>query len=94
MQNKYALGILACALIVLCSTGMITAGDSPDIGWHVLAGGGGQVTGGAYTLDHTVGQTGAGSLSSGSSELCVGFWCIGRGIGGGNYWLYLPMVLR
>ena len=81
---------LALVLTVLCGAGVIEAGGGPDIGWNVLAGGGGRVTAGAYTLDNTVGQAVVGIASGGSSELCVGFWCMG----GGNHRLYLPLVLQ
>ncbi len=85
-------GVLALALVltVLCSAGVVVAGGGPDIGWNVLADGGGRVTAGAYTLDNTIGQAVAGIASGGSSELCAGFWCMG----GGNHRVYLPLVLR
>lgn len=81
---------LALVLAILCGAEVIMAGGGPDIGWNVLAGGGGRVTGGVYTLDNTVGQAIVGIASGGTPELCAGFWCTG----GGNSRLYLPLVLR
>ncbi len=94
MRNKCASGVLAFALIALCGVRVIVAGGDPDIGWNVLASGGGRVTAGAYTLDNTVGQADVSIASGGSSELCSGFWCMGAGNEEGSYRLYLPLVLR
>lgn len=44
------------------------------IDWFTLDGGGGQSSGGAYTLQGTIGQPDAGSLSGGSFTLHGGFW--------------------
>ncbi len=44
----------------------------------------------SYALRGTLGQTGVGTgISSSSYSLCLGFWC-----GGGEYRIFLPLVLR
>lgn len=40
----------------------------------VIAGGGGQSSGGNYTLTGTIGQTDAGQMSGGNYSLAGGFW--------------------
>ncbi len=86
---------LVLVLAALAAAGMAVAGGSPDIGWNVLAGGGGQVAGGAYTLDNTFGQAIVNLAGGGSYELCSGFWCLGATSGErSNNPLYLPLLLR
>ena len=42
--------------------------------WFTFSNGGGQATGAAYTLNSTIGQPMAGSLSGGAYSMAVGFW--------------------
>jgi hypothetical protein len=44
------------------------------IDWFTLDGGGGQSSGGAYTLNGTIGQPDAGASSGGAYTLHGGFW--------------------
>lgn len=53
-----------------------------QINWQVLASGGGTQTIGTYVLGSTIGQTVAGSSSTGSYVLQSGFW---QNFGGGDY---------
>jgi len=45
-----------------------------NISWHTIDGGGGQSSGGAYSLTGTVGQPDAGAMAGGDYELLGGFW--------------------
>ena len=65
------------------------AAGTPTIDWYVM-GGGGPATSGNTQLDSTVGQAFVGEYASGSTDLCVGYWCV---IVAG-YNVYLPVVLR
>jgi len=44
------------------------------VDWLSIAGGGGTIGGGGYTLDGTVGQPDVGSLAGGGYDLAGGFW--------------------
>lgn len=88
MRSKITVG-LVLVLIVLGSTTVIAA-NGADIGWSVLAGGGGRVAAGILTLDNTAGQALAGLASSGTTQLCAGFWCQGETPRA----VYLPLLLH
>lgn len=45
-----------------------------DLSWWTVDGGGGQSSGGVYTLSGTVGQADAGALSGGNYTIAGGFW--------------------
>ena len=62
-----------------------------EISWYTVDGGGGTSTGGAYTLDGTIGQPDAGSQSGGAYVLAGGFWA---GLTSALYSLFLPLVTR
>jgi hypothetical protein len=48
-----------------------------DLSWHKIAGGGGNSSGGGYTVSGTIGQHDAsGTLSGGSYQLVGGFWSL------------------
>ena len=49
-------------------------GDPYDLTWSTIDVGGGRSTGGAYTLEGTIGQPDAGLMSGGSYVLAGGFW--------------------
>jgi hypothetical protein len=94
MRNRRVFGALAVALIALLGAEVIVAGGDSDIGWNVLANGGGHASAGTYTLDATLGQANAGSQAGGSVALCAGFWCLDAQAAASNNPVYLPMVLR
>jgi hypothetical protein len=62
------------------------------IDWFTLDGGGGSSTGGAYTLQGTIGQPDAGALSGGGYALQGGFWSAFAG--GSGEGLPLLRILR
>lgn len=50
-----------------------------SISWYTIDGGGGTSTGGAFTLNGTIGQPDAGTLSAGAFTLAGGFWSVPEG---------------
>ena len=61
-----------CFALLLGWAGMASAQYAID--WFTLDGGGGPSSGGAYTLNGTIGQSDAGVSSGGSYTLHGGFW--------------------
>ena len=54
---------------------MISAASGQyELSWYTIDGGGGQSSGGAYTLTGTIGQPDAAWSSGGQYELLGGFW--------------------
>ena len=45
-----------------------------DLGWHVIAGGGGHSSSADYAMDGSAGQPAAGTLRGGDFTLGGGFW--------------------
>jgi hypothetical protein len=75
--RKYQGLLLAAALLVAASTGLVYAqvGGGYDLSWNSVDGGGDTFsTGGTYTLGGTIGQPDAGQLSGGVYGLTGGFW--------------------
>jgi hypothetical protein len=48
MRNRWIIGAPAAALMFLLGAGAMVAGGNPDIGWNVLANGGGHMSAGTY----------------------------------------------
>jgi len=86
------LALLLGATAVLAQTPSAAPQQSTyDFSWHVVAGGGGQVEAGDYSLGGTAGQPLAGLFPADHYTLCAGFWC---GMAQAGYEIYLPLVLR
>jgi hypothetical protein len=85
---------LALALPVLAQVSANYPGErdaSSDLSWHVIAGGGGRMESVGHTMLGTAGQPLVGTMMTSSGHtLCSGFWCSG----GGQYRVYLPLVVR
>ena len=79
-----------CFAFLLGLTGVASAQYALD--WFTLDGGGGQSSGGAYTLAGTIGQPDAGASSGGAYTLHGGFWSAFAGGVGEN--LPLLRILR
>lgn len=75
-MTKRSTGLLLIALLCgLSVAGMAWAIFSASyINWDVIAGGGGHVSQGGYTIDGSAGQPAVGTLSGGSYSLAAGFW--------------------
>jgi len=67
MRNKLL------SIFVLFSLTAVGYGDY-SISWHTIDSGGGQSTGGQYTLTGTIGQPDAAYSAGGNYELLGGFW--------------------
>jgi hypothetical protein len=87
-----ALVILAAAASSVWAQAAIPAAPTADyeITWYTIDGGGGSATGGAYTLNGTVGQPDAGTLIGGSYTLAGGYWSGSASV----HRVYLPLVLK
>ncbi len=70
MKTRFFLGCFASCLSVA-----IASGQSYDLSWQTIDGGGAMATTGAtWELSGTIGQPDAGSMTGGSWELAGGFW--------------------
>ena len=61
-----------------------------DLSWNNVSGGSQHTSAGSYSLDSSIGQSVAGVISHGTSEICTGFLC-------GDLFranIYLPMVSK
>jgi hypothetical protein len=92
MRLRKAIPALVLLLVLLGGTAL--AAGTYHIERYVIAGGGGQASGGVYALRSTVGQPVAGSVSSGGYALCAGYWCGGSGAVVSQYVVHLPLVVR
>jgi len=63
-------------LSMLLLFGTVGYGDYRIV-WHTIDGGGGTISGGAYTLTNTIGQPDAGFSAAGKYEVLGGFWAGG-----------------
>lgn len=85
--------LIAVILIgVFAVGGVFAQGAGYTLDWFVLAGGG-QASGGAYTLDSVAGQGTAGMLSDGAYSLTGGFLLAETPAQTASQ-LYLPAVMR
>jgi len=66
-------------MTLLAAASMTWAGDTYDLSWHTIDGGGGTSTGGNFSLSGTIGQPDAGVMTGGAFELRGGFWTSGGG---------------
>ena len=65
-------------LLLLCSLLLPAVGFTQQysIGWYKIAGGGGASSGGVYSVNGTIGQPDAGSMSGEGYSLEGGFWSV------------------
>jgi hypothetical protein len=96
MKTRKLILMISLAILLLAVAGGVLAQvDLPlafDISWFTIDGGGGASSGGAYSLNGTIGQADAGNMSGGAYTLQGGFWA---GAGGPVMLnIYLPMVRR
>jgi hypothetical protein len=84
--------IFSLIVVAFLTVPIVTAqsGGGYDLTWSTIDGGGGASSGGGYTLAGTIGQPDAALLTGGGYTLNGGFW----GGVGGNYHVYLPLILR
>jgi hypothetical protein len=87
-RAAFFISIVLAALVV--SIAVAQSGNSYDLSWNTIDGGGGSSSSGGYTLDGTIGQPDAGLLSGGGYTLSGGFW---PGVGS-QFKVFLPLILR
>jgi hypothetical protein len=91
MKPLLLLALVLLALLLVSAIAVAQSGILLDR--SVIAGGGGGLVNGRYSLTGTIGQALAGHpLHTGAYELSAGFWQTGAA--GVFYQLYLPMVIR
>jgi hypothetical protein len=80
------------ASALLPSTTLRTGSTGYGLSWWTVDGGGGESTGGSYTLGGIIGQPDAGALSGGDYILGGGLW--GGDVVAVEYRVYLPVILK
>ncbi|MBI5033288.1 MAG: hypothetical protein HZB51_22440 [Chloroflexi bacterium] len=80
---------LALCLILILAGNVSAAVNALDVPRYVISSGGGYSAAGNYVLEGTIGQPVAGIVSTGSYNLCSGFWC-----GLGVFHNLLPIILK
>ena len=93
LWTMLVLALVGLALAMNGATATAQSGGTYDLTWNSIDGGGGTVTGDAYTLDGTIGQSDAGSLSGGSYTLNGGYWFAATSVLLDQF-VYLPLVLK
>ena len=78
------------AVLLLALPALAQSGGGYDLTWNTVNGGGGASAGSGYTLNGTLGQPAAGTLSGDRYVLVGGFWA---GVSP-PYYIYLPLVMR
>ena len=73
-QLKLATGKAIFMVVILLL--LVAIVSAYEITWWTIDGGGGEVTGGTYVLNGTVGQPDAGKSSGSHFTLYGGFWAI------------------
>jgi len=88
-RTTFLIIALVCTLVLTTPVWADTTAPTQTLERWVIGGGGGSVQSadGHYTLNTTIGQPATGVASA---DLCSGFWC---GLGG-QYTVYLPLVLK
>ena len=93
MSRKLITLLLAGLLILLLANAVMAAPQALDLSWWTVDGGGGNSSGGDYTISGTIGQPDAGYLTGGDFTLRGGF-----ALGGAptllTEKLFLPLVLK
>lgn len=95
MNERKVVALSLVLLFCLLLTGVVLAAPNQTVNRFVIAAGGWHVETASHTLDGTIGQPVVGVSSNGAYELGAGFWGgMGTLAGGGEYTIYLPLVLR
>ncbi len=91
------LPLAAIFLVGLLVAGVAWAQVSPnfDLSWHVVAGGGSNMTSANHQVRSTLGQFSIGPASSAGYRVGSGYWYgIRREVQPVGYTIYLPIVLK
>jgi hypothetical protein len=84
---------LVLVLIIFVS-GIALAAGSYDLSWWTVDGGGGSSMGNGYTLNGTLGQPDAGTLSSGGGYILTGGFWDGGTIVSTEIKIFLPLLVK
>ena len=94
MKLKRIIAIIAVvvAMLVLTSAVLAQSGGTFNLTWNSINGGGGRVTSSSYTMEGSIGQPYAGTLTSGSYSLTAGFQT--QTEVATRHEVYLPAILK
>lgn len=93
MKQKHLIVGFAIVLLISFAWTSVSIANGYILPWWKYSSGGGQITGGGYTLTGTIGQHDTGTMSGGEYKLGGGFWgTIEETETGGS--IYLPLVTR
>jgi len=92
-RKLYAV-LIALGLVLIVSAAALAATEAGyDLTWWTVDGGGGNASGGGYSLSGAIGQPDSGVMSGGSYELSGGFW--NQTVSGAlSTIVYLPLLTR
>lgn len=74
MNKPFVRSLILALLALLLFIWLAFAQGGYDLSWWTVDGGGGESTGGSYTLGGIIGQPDAGALSGGDYTLSGGLW--------------------
>lgn len=91
--------LLGICLLLIAAGAIVSASDdlvaNLSIPWWTADGGGGESSGGSYTLRGTAGQPDAGRASGGDYSIAGGFWAAAPPeLGPASVNLFMPMITR
>ena len=90
MKTKIlSLAVVVALVLVLMSATVVFALGVTAVDWWVVSGGGAPSSGDSITMNGTLGQPVVGLSSGGDFSLSAGYW-----EAGGEYLVYLPVVMR
>jgi hypothetical protein len=92
INKKQILWLVVITAVLL--TFSLAAASGELLPRSLISGGGGMVSEGGLALRSAIGQPVVGAVENGAA-LCSGFLCgPGAPVGGGDFYVYLPLVIR
>ena len=88
-MKRAALVVPVIFALHIVSIALAQSGNSYELTWNTIDGGGGSSSDGSYSLDGTIGQADAGTLIGGGYTLNGGFWSCA----GSQFTVFLPLIL-
>lgn len=90
-----AISALVCIALLLFATASVAAAHLAGytLPWWTVDSGGGDSSGGGYSLSGTIGQPDAGALTGGNYRLEGGFWG-GTGVAVAFQQVFLPLTTK